>query len=301
MKVLITGGTGLVGKNLINNLIANKCKVVLLTRNADKAQKQFSILNLEIYEWPNSNELPPIAAFHDLDGIINLMGENIGGKRWDDVQKKKLYESRVNATKNLVKQVNSLQNKPNFFISASAIGIYPVNLMETLDENSKIASNFLGNLCHEWEMALNDLPASTRKVILRTGVVLDKTDGALKKMLPPFKMGVGGIIGDGLQMMSWIDIDDLVSLYTKAALDSTFSGIYNACSPNPVTNFEFTKALGKALNRPTLFPVPKIAIKIMFGEMSTIILDGQNIISNKINPSFFKYPKIDDSLKKIFS
>lgn len=302
MKILITGATGLVGKKLVNKLLANNHEVIVLSRNPVNAVKTLGS-NVKAYSWPNHLTLPPSEAFKGIDGIVHLMGENIGAKRWSNEQKAILKSSRIDATKNLVTVINQNNIDLKFFISASAIGIYPISLDKTFNENSELGNGFLPELCQEWENASQDLPASTRKVYLRTSVVLDKTDGALKKMLPPFYMGVGGILGNGKQAMSWIHIDDLVNLYVKAIEDENFKGAYNACSPNPVSNYEFTKALGKAISRPTLFPVPEFVIKTMFGEMSSIILDSQKVVSSRLSERNFQfqYPKIDEAFKKIFN
>ena len=226
------------------------------------------------------------------------MGENIGDNRWSDEQKKILYSSRVNSAQSIINATTQNNINLKFFITASAIGIYPTNTNDILTENSNLGSGFLAKLCIDWENSINQLPETVRKVYIRTGVVLDQNGGALKKMLLPFKMGVGGIIGNGKQMMSWIHREDIVNIYAMAVNNSNFSGAINACSPNPVSNNQFTKALGSALHRPTIFPVPEFALKLMFGEMSAIILDSQAVKSDKLaGLGFqFKYPKIEEAL-----
>jgi uncharacterized protein (TIGR01777 family) len=302
MKILITGATGLVGKKLTKTLSEQNHQLVILTRDKMKAQKILPFNNISFYEWNDMSLLPPAEAFSQLDAVINLMGENIGDKRWSDDQKIKLRESRVNATVNIVKAIESNAPQLKVYIGASAIGIYPANSNETLLESSGVSNSFLGTLCHDWENASASLGQNIRRVIIRTGVVLEKNGGALKKMLPPFYMGVGGIIDNGKQVMSWIHIDDLVNLYIQALTNKEYVGAYNGCSSFPVTNYEFTKALGKAIHRPTIFPVPKVALKLAFGEMSSIILDSQKVISEKLpkNNFQFKYPKIDDAFGDLF-
>jgi uncharacterized protein (TIGR01777 family) len=303
MKILMTGATGLVGKKLLNQMIQLGYQVNVLTRDIAKSTKILNHSNVQFYPWPDCTKLPPIEAFLNIDGIVNLMGENIGNNRWSENQKIRLKNSRIDSTKALVSRVLEKVPQLSFFVSASAIGIYPVNLSETLNENSIKGTGFLSSLCQDWEKATDGLPLNTRKIIFRTSVVLDSSGGALAKMLPPFKLGVGGIIGNGNQMMSWIHIDDLVSLYLLAIRNLQINGIYNACSPNPVSNKEFTNALGSALHRPTLIPVPTTALKVLFGEMSSIILDSQAVISTKINTDLynFKYPKINEALKSFFN
>jgi uncharacterized protein (TIGR01777 family) len=300
MKILITGGTGFVGKKLISKLLENNHEINVLTRNIASSKNKFDTDKIHFYEWNNFSSTPPKEAFAQIDAIINLMGENIGGKLWSAKQKDILISSRVQTTKNLVQVVNELNLEKITFINASAIGIYPVNEETILNESSSFGTGFLSQLCIDWEAPLNELKGIQRKVLIRTGVVLDKNDGALKKMLPPFYLGAGGPLGDGKQMMSWIHVDDLVALYVDALTNININGPINACSPNPVSNLEFTKALGKAIHRPTIFPVPKPIIKLLFGEMSTVILDSQDVVSNKVSNSFFKYPKIDQAFQEIF-
>ena len=302
MKILITGATGFVGKALTQKLIEGGHEVNVLTRNKSHLPAEFQSSKVQAFEWSDSSKLPPREALNGIDGVINLMGENIAGKRWSDEQKALLRSSRVESTKNLVNAIKENINSPlKFFISSSAIGIYPVNQNQTLNEESKLGHNFLAQLCKEWEeAALTIKDKAQRVVIIRTGVVLESHGGALKKMLPPFKLGLGGPIGDGDHFMSWIHLDDLVNLFIKASGDQSFSGVYNGVTPHPVDNFDFTKALGHALNRPTLFPVPSTVLKIAFGEMSSVILDSQKIVSNKLSAQDFLYPTIDSALQKIF-
>lgn len=304
MRILITGATGFVGRSLVERLLQAGHEINVLTRNIESAEKCLtSTSHIQFFEWNNQRELPPAQALSQIDGVINLMGENIAAKRWSTDQKEKLRLSRVEATKNLILQIENVVSKPlDFFISSSAIGIYPTNTSETFNENSRKGHSFLATLCLDWENTLNLLTKTKRKVIIRTSVVLEKHDGALKKMLPPFMMGVGGPIGDGNQIMSWIHLDDLVALIIKATSDERFTGAINAASPSPVNNFDFTKSLGRAIGRPTLLPVPSIALKIMFGEMSSVILDSQAVVSSRLNDLDFQfqYPTIDSALQAIF-
>jgi hypothetical protein len=303
MKILITGATGFVGKKLTDKLIADGHTIHILTRNKRKAKKKFPFLKVNVYEWNNYLTLPPAEAFVGISGVINLMGENIAAHRWSDHQKKILKESRVDATKNLVKQIEATQVTPlDFYIQASAIGIYPVNNALVLDEYSPLGDNFLATLCKEWEDACTPLTKTNRFVIVRTGVVLEKDGGALKKMLPPFLLGLGGTIGNGMQVMSWIHRDDLVMIYQSSVMNRHYQGIINATAPHPVTNRDFTKALGSTLHRPTLIPIPTLPLKIAFGEMSSIILDSQSVISKRLTDwgFHFLYPRISQALNAIF-
>lgn len=303
MKILITGATGFVGKQLTSKLLDEGHEIHVLSRDAQKAKGLFPQSQVKTFDWHNHLELPPVECLSGIEGVINLMGENIGAKRWSADQKRKLKESRINATQNLITLIeNNLRVPLKFFISASAVGIYPVNQKKIITETTEPANSYLADLCRMWEETLSALTLSERKVIIRTAVVLEKGDGALKKMLPPFKLGLGGPIGDGNQMMSWIHLDDLVSLYLAAVKDDRYIGIFNATAPHPVCNFDFTKALGSALHRPTLFPVPALALKIAFGEMSCIILDSQAVISERLKSVdfHFKYETIDRAFAAIF-
>jgi hypothetical protein len=303
LKILITGATGFVGTALVKKLLSEGHELAILTRNSANVSPLFKNPKISIFEWKETNSLPPQESIKGINGVINLMGENIAAKRWSPEQKKVLFESRVNATKNLISVLDQNLNLPlDFFISSSAVGIYPVNLSETLTEESKIGRNYLAGLCQEWEDAASTMKKVKRLVIIRTGVVLEKHGGALSKMLPPFKFGLGGPIGDGNQFMSWIHLNDLVNIYLKAATDNTFVGIYNGVAPLPTNNFDFTKALGHALNRPTIFPVPALALKLAMGEMSSIILDSQKIISSRLaNQNFvFEFESISTAMNSIF-
>lgn len=304
MKILITGATGFVGKKLTNQLIDLGHEIHVLSRDKHKAKEIFPQDRVTAFEWRNNLELPPSEALQGINGVINLMGENIAAKRWTAEQKKILKESRVDATLNLIKQIETTLNSPlDFFVSASAIGIFPVNTTKVLDEDSPLGNNFLAELCKQWEAATEGLSKTKRKVIIRTSVVLEKNGGALKKMLPPFKLGLGGPIGDGNQMMSWIHYDDLISIYLNAALDPNYHGVYNASTNSPVSNFDFTKALGSAIHRPTLIPVPVLPLKIAFGEMASVILDSQQVISKRLREVGFnfKYDTITKALEAIFA
>ena len=301
MKILITGATGFICSKLLEELLLHDYEVVILSRNKQKAEKKVS-RKITVFEWKDIHSLPPKEAFFNINGLINLMGENIGGGRWSKEQKNILHDSRVVATNNLIKQLEATVMSPlDFFISSSAIGIYPVNSSQMLDETSPIGESFLANLCKEWEAAANTITKTKRKLIIRTGVVLHQDGGALAKMLPPFYLGLGGPIGDGAQFMSWIHRNDQVRVILEAITNEKYTGIVNSVSPNPISNLDFTKALGHALHRPTLFPVPKLILQAIFGEMSTLMIDSQKIIpTHLIDLGFqFKYATIDQAFAKI--
>jgi uncharacterized protein (TIGR01777 family) len=302
MKILMTGATGFVGTELVKRFLSQGHTVHILTRDVSQSESLFNNPNVKCFSWKDYKVSPPEDSFIGVNGVIHLMGENIAAKRWSAHQKEILRSSRVDSAHSLSLIINSLPTQLDFYISASAVGIYPVNGKKPLDENSMLGHTFLAELCKDWEKSVELVTNVKRKVILRTGVVLDSGGGALKKMLPPFKMGLGGPIGDGNQMMSWIHRDDLVDIYYQASVNNEMQGIFNAVAPNPVNNFDFTKALGSALHRPTLIPVPELPLKIAFGEMSGVILDSQEVLPTRlIEKKFdFKYPTIQTCLNEIF-
>lgn len=300
MKVLVTGATGFVGKRVVKQLIAAGDEVVVLTRNIPKAALSLGS-KCKFVHWPDTNELPPVDAFAGVDGVINLMGEGIAEKKWDEEQKKKIYDSRIIGTRNVVAAIKSLAKRPKVFVSASAIGIYGNRENEEITESSSTASDFLATVCKDWEFeAKKAEDINTRVVIIRTGVVLGRGGGALAKMLPIFKLGAGGKVGTGRQYMSWIHVDDIAGMYVEAVKNPEVKGIYNGTAPYPATNMEFTKALGKTLRRPTFAPAPAFAIKFAFGEMSQVLLEGQRVLPTHFKEHKFRYryPTLEMALKE---
>jgi uncharacterized protein (TIGR01777 family) len=302
MNLLITGGTGFVGTRLINSLISREdLNITVLTRNKANADKKLPRGVNSAY-WDPENGIYPAESFKEVDAIVNLMGENLASKRWSDSQKRILEESRVKNTEYFFDQVKKHNTRSlRVIVQASAIGIYPKNLERDITEETELDSDFLGTLCKNWENQLHLYKEVERKVTIRIGVILGKEGGALKKLLPIFKLGLGGKIGSGTQMMSWIHVQDVVNLIIKSLFDERYDGVINAVSPNPVTNAEFSKELGKALHRPAIFPVPEMVMKIVMGEMSTIVLDGQKVIPKhleKLN-HHFQFPELAGAFKDI--
>ncbi|MCB9093102.1 MAG: TIGR01777 family protein [Halobacteriovoraceae bacterium] len=305
MHVLLTGATGFVGQKLVSELVEHGHKISILTRNAPKAAIKMG--NQYIYwNWNPTTELIEEAAFKGVDAIINLMGENLA-TRWTEAKKKSIYDSRIVGTQNLIASLNKYRTTSatgvKTLVSTSAIGIYGDHPgSEELTEEFPVEPrDFLSGLCIDWEKAATEnLSEGIRLCKLRVGIVLDKGGGALAKMLTPFKLGVGGIIGDGSQVMSWIQRDDLVNLYVHCLEHESVEGVVNATAPRPVSNKVFTHTLGKILKRPTVFPMPAFAAKLAFGEMSVILLEGQYVIPKKaLNSSFvFQCDTIEKALRK---
>lgn len=299
MKILVTGATGFIGKRVVSQLLSGKHEVHILTRNIAKG-----VLNLgsecKYFLWNDTTQVPPLEAFEGVDAIINLMGEGIAEKRWSKEQKQKIYDSRIGATSSLIKALKSLAIRPKVLVSGSAIGIYGNRGDEEILEHASLADDFLATVCKEWEAQAKLAEGlGLRVVIIRTGVVLGRDGGALKKMLPIFKLGGGGPVGSGKQFMSWIHVDDIASMFVEAAKNSNMVGVLNGTAPYPVRSKEFAKELGKVLGRPAFAPAPAFALKIVFGEMSQVLLDGQKVIPAKFQEHQFKFkfPTLDLALK----
>jgi uncharacterized protein (TIGR01777 family) len=298
MNILISGGSGLVGTNLISKLTSKGHTIVNLTTNPKKVGKTKNISN--VYWNPAKGEIDKTQV-ENIDAVINLAGFNISNK-WTEANKKEMIDSRVESTALLVKAVLESSSKPSVFISTSASGYY-VASPNAMTEESPAGKDFLSTMSTLWEKETDALnQTSIRKVIFRVSVVIDKNDGAVGKMLPFFKLGLGAAIGSGKQMMSWIHLDDLTNMYIHA-LESNISGAYNATADIQCTNKEFSKALSKALNRPFFLPnIPKFVLQILFGEMSILLFQERNLSNQKIKSTgfTFKYSNILSALNSIF-
>jgi len=295
-KILLSGGTGFIGKKLCEKLIEKNFQVTVLTRNLKNAQKVLPSQISLIDKLPKEN---------NFDIIINLAGETIA-QRWTKKAQEKIYQSRINTTKSIVDSVNNSQKQPELFINGSAIGYYFDLKEKELTEDSIVANtqSFSAKLCFDWELEAKKINNhKTRICLLRTGVVLEKDGGTLKKLLPSFKFFVGGKIASGLQYFSWIHLDDLINIIIYLIENKEIEGAINATAPTPITNLEFTKSFGKALNRPTLFTVPAFVLKLIFGKMAEeLMIEGQKVLPKKLQKSGYKfiYPNIDLALQKIF-
>ncbi len=298
MNYLITGGTGLIGKDFIESLPKNTSQITVLSRNKINAQ---NLLGSEIHFIDKLS----IIDIENSDVVLNLAGEAIADKRWSKNQQDKICQSRWNITQHLVELISQAKNPPSVFISASAIGIYGRQNKHPINESfEEFHHEFTHYVCSEWEnIALSAATNKTRVAILRTGIVLAKKSGALGKMIPPFKLGLGGKIGDGEQMMSWIHLEDMVAAISHIETNETLHGAINLTAPNPVNNYQFTHALASTLNRPCLLSTPPWLLKILLGEMSDLLLFGQNVVPEKlINSGFsFKYSKVEEALTNLIN
>ena len=294
MRILVSGSHGLVGSALIPELKARGYEVVELVREAPR--------DAEIFWNPEDGKLDP-AALDGFDAVIHLAGEPIAEKRWTAEQKAKIRDSRVRGTTLLAETLAKLPAPPRTFLSASAIGYYGDRGAEALSEESPAGSGFLPEVCKAWEEATQ--PAARqgiRVVLLRTGIVLSPKGGALAKMLPPFRMGVGGVLGDGKQFMSWISIDDEVGAILHALETHPLRGPVNLVCPRPVSNADLTKALGRAVKRPTILPMPAFAVRLVFGEMGdTLLLASTRVEPKRLLTSNyrFRYPDLDAALRHL--
>lgn len=291
MKTLISGSTGLVGTALIASLRRKGHEVVRLVRKPAGPGEVF---------WDPAAGKIDAASLKGIEGVVHLAGENIAAGRWTSAVKRRIRESRVDGTSLLAKSLAALTPAPRVLVSASAIGYYGDRGGELLTEAAPPGTNFLAEVCVAWEKAARPAAdAGIRVVFPRIGVVLSAKGGALAKMLLPFKLGVGGVVGPGDQYMSWIDLDDLVGVIEECLLDDSLAGPVNAVAPKAVTNREFTKALGRALHRPTIFPMPAFAARLAFGEMADqLLLASANVDASRIQKAgyAFQYPDIDASL-----
>ncbi len=281
MKVLLTGGTGLIGSRLIQRLLDRGDKVVLLTRRPDATRKKWGE-QLEVVEGDPSKPGTWEDRLVECDGVVNLVGEGIFNKRWSAEFKEILRKSRIESTRNvataMAKNPRRADGSPKVLVSGSAIGYYGPHGEEELDESTPPAQDFMGKLCIDWENAASPaVAAGVRVAFLRTGVVLDAQGGALSQMLPPFKMFVGGPVGSGRQYMSWIHHEDLVGIILFVLDHANASGPFNGTAPHPVTNRDFSTALGKVLSRPSFFPTPGFMLSLMLGEVSNVVTKGQRV------------------------
>ena len=276
MKLVITGATGLIGSALVDRLWNQFHSLVLLSR---RPPTEIGVAKKEWFAWTPGASGEWEKTIDGADGVINLAGEPIAGKRWSAAQKQKLRLSRIGSTGSLVSAIAKAQNKPKFLLNASAVGYYGPHGDETITESTPPGSDFLARLCADWEAEAKKAEAhGIRVAIVRTGIVLARGQGALKKMVPPFKMYLGGPLGSGNQWMPWIHIEDEIGLLLFLMENENARGAFNATAPNPVTMEEFARALGQALNRPSWVSVPPSVLALMVGEMADVLLAGQRAV-----------------------
>ncbi len=297
MRILLTGATGLIGRELADKLILSGHQLNILSRG-----KKANIPNITFFQWEPKKGLIDKNAFKNVEAIINLAGANVGEKRWNKEFKKEILNSRVLSTRLLLENIGVYENKVQTFINASAIGIYGnIDNEKPLDENSKPGSDFLATVVKAWEDELfNSSVKGLRKVALRLGIVITEKGGALPKMLTPVKYGIGAPLASGNQFISWVDISDVVNAFCFALENGKVSGPYNVVAPNPVTNSELTHKIAKMVSRAILLPnIPAFALKLLLGEFAESVIGGIKVSTKKLSEAGFKfqYPAMDESLK----
>jgi len=295
MRVLITGGTGFVGHALCPRLAAAGHDVVILTRQT----------NAQLPDGARAavTRLDELDAA-DFGGVINLAGAPIGDARWTERRKKLMLDSRVPTTARLVEWMGRARRPPPVLVSASAVGYYGEQGDRPIHEDTPPTPGFTHELCAAWEREAGKASVlGVRVCVMRIGVVLDRDGGALAKMLPAFRMGAGGRLGDGRHYFPWIHREDIAAIAQWLLENPQARGPYNACAPNPVTNAEFTRALGKALGRPTVLPMPEAALKLLFGEMSELLLVSDRMLPRRLlDEGFqFKFPRLEPALVTILA
>lgn len=295
MKILINGASGLIGSALQVSFKEKGYELLLASRNPAKDEKHV--------QWDADTGFSDddLERLEGLDAAIHLAGESISGLRWTEEKKKAIRDSRVFGTRTMIEAFDKLKKRPKVFISGSAVGFYGDRGSDEMTESSAAGKTFLSEVCKEWEAEsrrAEDL--GIRTVLLRTGIVLSKDGGALGTMLTPFKLGVGGVIGDGDQWMSWVSLVDVVEIINFALENENLRGAINVTSPNPVTNEVFTKTLGNVLYRPTFLPLPEFAVHMVFGEMGdALLLDSTRVIPKRLADAGykFKYPELRPALE----
>lgn len=294
MKALITGGTGFIGRALT----ACVQEPVVLTRDLAKARRLLP--GVKAFAWDPMSGPPPAQAFEGVEVVFNLMGDPIAQGRWNPEKLRAIRESRVIGTRNLIVGLETGEAKPIVLVSASAIGFYGDRADEELDESSVPGTDTMSSICDAWEgEAMKARDYGARVVCIRNGIVLRREGGVLAEMMLPFKLGVGGQLGDGTQWMSWIHLEDLLGIYLHAATDGSLYGPVNGTSPNPARNRDFTKALGAVLRRPTVLPMPAFAVRVAFGGVSEVMLGSQRVLPKAVEKAGFqfRYPDLEACLK----
>jgi uncharacterized protein (TIGR01777 family) len=307
MRIFLMGGTGLVGSRLVRRLLERNDRIVLLTRRPDAARQKWADA-CTVVEGDPMQAGPWMSAVDDCDAVVNLVGEGVFNRRWRAKFKQLLHDSRVQSTEHVVQALarnpRTAAGAPKTLVNASAVGYYGPHGDEEVTEDTPPGDDILARLCIDWEKAAGAaLAHGVRLVLLRIGVVLDREGGALRQMLTPFKLFVGGPVGSGRQVVSWIHHDDLVGLILLALDNAQASGPLNGTAPNPVTNKALAKALGRALGRPSFLPMPKFMLRLMLGQVASLVTTGQRVLPRKaLQLGYaFKFPDIDAALKDILA
>ena len=297
MKITISGASGFIGRRLLKTLTASGHSLQVLSRHSGMNMPA----GVKVFPWNPAQSEPPADSLRDVDAVVHLAGEPVA-QRWNEAVKARIRDSRVKGTENLVEAIAKLERKPAVLVCSSAIGYYGSRGDDVLTESSAKGDDFLADVCASWESAAKKAEAlGVRVVSVRTGHVLDPRGGLLKRILPPFRLGAGGRLGNGKQWMSWIHLEDMANL-VQFAVENPVSGAINGVSPDPVTNAGFTRALAGQLHRPAIFPVPKLALKLMFGEMADVIMGSQRVLPKAAESAgfAFRFPELRPALENLF-
>ncbi|MBN2548008.1 MAG: TIGR01777 family oxidoreductase [Anaerolineales bacterium] len=301
MRVIIPGGSGLIGAALSTELIKNGYEVFILSRQPDR-QKEKLPEGVRAVGWDGKSAAGWGSLADGAKAIVNLAGENLAAGRWTEARKQAIRDSRVHAGQAIVQAVDGAGQKPEVVIQASGVGYYGPRQDELVDESGAPGADFSSRVCIEWENATARVEGlGVRRAIIRMGVSLSLHGGALPRMLLPFRLFVGGKIGSGRQYLSWIHLADTVAGIRFLIENPALAGIFNLTSPYPATNAEFSRAIGRAMHRPALMPVPAFAMRLVFGELSSVLLEGQRVIPARLNEAGFKfqYPQAEAALRDV--
>jgi len=291
MRVAITGATGFIGRRLVDRLLADRHEVVALTRDPTRARATLPRAARAV-RWDPRAGTVDATALRDLDAVVHLAGESVAGGRWTAARRAAIRDSRVLGTEALMRALTEAPAgaRPRALVAASAIGIYGDRGDVELDERAPPGDDFLAEVCSAWEAAARGAAdLGVRVAIVRIGIVLGRDGGALGRMLPLFRLGLGGRLGSGRQWMSWIHVDDLVALFVCALANDAVTGVLNGVAPRPVTNAEFTRTLAAALARPAILPAPAFALRLALGEMATLLLASQRVVANAVRACGFRF------------
>jgi len=307
MKYALTGATGFIGSRLIEILLADEpgAEVLVFSRSAASAWEKLPPAargRIQVVEWDYASRLPPAGSLDGVDAVLHLAGEGVAARRWSESQKRRIRDSRVLSTRNLIEGLKSARPKPSVLVSASAIGYYGPRGDEEVDEDAPPGNDFLADVCRDWETEARRAGLhGVREARIRVGIVLGLGGGALKPLLPAFQMFAGGPIASGKQWMSWIHRDDIARLFIHAARSPTASGPLNGVAPRPVRNAEFAKVLGRVVRRPAILPTPRLALRLALGEFADVLATGQRVIPRKTRETGFefRFEELEGALRDI--
>lgn len=304
MRLLLLGCTGFVGRELVPQLLQAQHQLTVVSRrlprgyDSERADGRITWLQLDPAQPASWTDSAMVEALTAADGVVNLAGEPIAEKRWSPAHLKVLEDSRLETTRLLVEAIGALAKPPQVLVNASAIGFYGTSREQRFVETSPAGGDFLASLCSRWEAAAESVPAATRQLTLRIGIVIAADGGALGKMLPVFRTGFGGPIGTGQQWMSWIHRTDLCGLILRGLEEADWSGVVNAVAPQPVSMARFAQELGRCLGRPSLLPVPGPVLQVLLGDGAKVVLEGQQVASERLEGLgfSFRYPDLPAAL-----